>query len=246
MNLYNYNQFLNESNLGSRWTDAEKEEFADLQLENLIEALDAMKKYKIKCWVDCGTLLGLYRDGQLILGDSDTDTGALVEGFKPDFVDDFADSLTIPGDKRSSIFFTPKEFLEIYEDENAWVNPKGFKYQMKKKSRFVTFKGNPIMTDVFIYYPNGKDRIYAFGQGYFRTKDEILSAGTKSMTIGGKAYKILNQTEEHLVVGYGKEWKTPDPKFKIEKTDIYGGPLSKKEFGGKYMYNFKTGKSKIE
>ena len=248
MNLQNYLQFIriDEMNIGSRWTDDEKAEFSELQLENLIESLDAMKKYRIKCWVDCGTLLGMYRDKQIIAGDSDTDTGALVEGFKPDFVEDFADNLTIPGETRSSIFFTPEEFLEGYEDENKWVAPKGFKYQMKKKGRFVTFKSKPIMTDIFIYYPNGKDRIYGFGNGYFRTKEDTLAQGTKSITVGGKSFKILNQTEEHLVSMYGKGWETPDPKFDMEKADIYGGPISKRTLGGKYLYNYKTGKHKIE
>jgi hypothetical protein len=246
MLLHNYTGFLNEMNVGTRWTDDENAEFTDLQSENLLEALGAMKKYRITCWVDCGTLLGLYRDKQLIPGDSDTDTGALVEGFKPDFVDDFGEFLTIPGEKRSAIFFTPKEFLEAYEDESAWVNPKGFKYRMKKKGRYVTFKGKPIMTDIFIYYPNGKDRIYAFGNGYFRSKEDILSQGTKTMTVGGRAFKILNQTEDHLVTMYGKGWESPDPHFKMEDTEIYGGPLSKRDMGGKYTYNFKTGKSKIE
>lgn len=246
MNLNNYQDFLNEMNIGTRWTDAERKEFADLQYENLIEALDAMKKYNIKCWIDCGTLLGIYRDGELIPGDSDSDTGALVEGFKPEFVDDFADNLTIPGKSRSAIFFTPAEFLDAYNDEKAFVTPKGFKYQMRKKGRLQTFKGNPIMTDIFMYYPFKTDRIYAFGQGYFRTKDVILQDGTKSMTADGRAYKILNRTEEHLEVQYGKGWKSPDPHFKMEKEEIYGGPLSKNQLGGKYLYNFSTGKYKLE
>jgi hypothetical protein len=244
--MFGYQQFLNEERIGIRWNETEQKEFALLQLENLLEALDAMKKHRIQCWVDCGTLLGLYRDKQLIHGDSDTDTGSLVEGFKPDFVDDFAKNLSIPSEKRSSIFFTPKEFFEAYEDETAYVNPKGFKYQMKKKGRFVTFKGKPIMTDIFIYYPNGKDRIYAFGHEYFRTKDSILAGGTKTMTVDGKAYKILNQTEEHLEVTYGNGWKSPDPHYKMEKADIYGGPVSKRDLGGKYTYNFKSGKFKVE
>ena len=76
--------------------------------------------------------------------------------------------------------------------------------------------------------------------------EDFLSAGTKSMTVGGRAFKILNQTEEHLIVNYGKGWENPDPKFKMEKADIYGGPISKKDMGGKYTYNFKTGKYKVE
>jgi len=96
MELLNFTEFyqLNEMNIARNWKDSEKEEFLNLQYENLIEALDSLKKYKIKAWCDCGTLLGLYRDKALIPGDSDSDIGVLAEDMKADYVDDFADNLT--------------------------------------------------------------------------------------------------------------------------------------------------------
>jgi hypothetical protein len=241
-----YQEFLLESNVGTRWTDKEKAEFADLQYENLMEALDAMKKHKIKHWIDCGTLLGLYRDKSFIPGDSDSDTGALVEGFKPDFADDFADNLKIPGQSRSSTFFMPDEFIKIYEDEEAYTTPKGFKFQMRKKGRTKTFKGQPIMTDIFIYYPFKKDRIYSYASGYFRSKDVILQDGIKSMTVDGRTFSIPVRVEDHLETMYGKDWKEPDPHFNTKKADIYGGPLQHKDLGGKYKYNFATSKYILE
>jgi hypothetical protein len=243
MELLSFFEFyqLNEVNIARNWKDNEKEKFLNLQYENLIEALDSLKKHSVKAWCDCGTLLGLYRDKALIPGDSDSDIGILAEDMKADYVDDFADNLTSNG----SMFFTPATFLKICEadDDTKYVIPKGFKYQMKKKGRFQTFKGKPIMSDLFLYYPHKKDRLYLYVSDYFRTHGANVEGPTKKITRKGKSFPIPANTEKHLEATYGKGWKIPDPNFRgnYSKADVYGGPLKTKDLGGRYYYNFKTG-----
>jgi hypothetical protein len=242
MELLNFDEYyrLNEVNTARNWKDSEKEEFLNLQYENLIEALDSLKKHNVKAFIDCGTLLGIYRDKKLIPGDSDSDCGILAEDMKPDYVDDFAENLTSNG----SMFFKPAEFISLHEDsgEGKYVNPKGFKYQMKKKGRFQTFKGKPIMTDLFLYYPYKKDRIYQYVSDYFRTKNDYVSGPCKRKTCNGYSFPMPCNPEGHLETAYGKNWKTPDPKWAgdYKNVDVYGGPLKTKDMGGRYKYNFKT------
>lgn len=248
MNLLNFEEFyrLNEVNTARNWKDSEKEEFLNLQYENLIEALDSLKKHNVKAFIDCGTLLGIYRDKNLIPGDSDSDVGILAEDMKPDYVDDFAENLTSTG----SMFFKPAEFIKLHEDAGAdtYVNPKGFKYQMKKNGRFKSFKGKPIMTDLFLYYPYKKDRLYSYVSDYFRTKDEYISGPCKRQTCKGYSFPLPCNVEGHLETMYGKGWTTPDPKFagNYEKIDVYGGPLKTKDLGGRYKYNFKNNNYEIK
>jgi hypothetical protein len=248
MELLNFSEFyqLNEMNIARNWKDSEKEEFLNLQYENLIEALDSLKKHKIKAWCDCGTLLGLYRDKALIPGDSDSDIGVLAEDMKADYVDDFADNLTSNG----SMFFTPAAFLKICEadDDTKYVIPKGFKYQMKKNGKFKTFKGKPIMSDLFMYYPYKKDRLYLYVSDYFRTHAANVEGAVKKVTRKGQSFPLPANPEKHLEATYGKGWKTPDPNFKgnYAKAEVYGGPLKTKDLGGRYHYNFKTGNHVIK
>jgi hypothetical protein len=143
------------------------------------------------------------------------------------------------------MFFTPATFLKICEadDDTKYVIPKGFKYQMKKKGRFQTFKGKPIMSDLFLYYPHKKDRLYLYVSDYFRTHGANVEGPTKKITRKGKSFPIPANTEKHLEATYGKGWKIPDPNFRgnYSKADVYGGPLKTKDLGGRYYYNFKTG-----
>lgn len=242
--MHDYYEFLNEERIANSWSDKDKKEFAKLQLDNLFESFDALKKYKIKHWIDCGTLLGIYRDGGLIPGDSDTDIGLLAEDMSPDFVEDFFDNLG--GIDRSPMFFRPEDYLKLIKDGGKPVPPKSMQFRLLKKGRQKTYKGKRIYADIFMYYPFKKDRIYKFGRRYFRTKDSILQAGTKNMTVDGNAFPILQQTEEHLVVTYGKAWTNPDPGFKINDNKVYGGPLLTKDIGGEYLYDFSTGKYTVE
>lgn len=242
--MHDYYEFLNEERVAISWPDKDKKEFAKLQLDNLFEAFEALKKYRIKHWIDCGTLLGIYRDGALIPGDSDTDMGVLVEDISPDFVEDFIDNLGNNG--RSPMFFNPKDWLKIVNEGGDPVPPKNMQFRKLVKGKPKTYKGKLIYGDIFMYYPFNKDRIYKFGRRYLRTKDSVLQAGTKIMTVDGNAFPILNQTEEHLEISYGKGWKEPDPGFKINDNKFYIGPLLKKDIGGEYLYDFKTRKYTIE
>ncbi len=46
--------------------------------ENLKRLMNLFKKNEIIHWIDSGTLLGLYRDGELITGDKDVDISVLI------------------------------------------------------------------------------------------------------------------------------------------------------------------------
>ncbi len=242
--VQNFNEWaLNESHFNTdNWKEEDHEEWAKLQLQNLAKFSDIMSKHKANWWVDCGTLLGMHRDKSMIKGDSDSDVGLDVESITPEMVQDLQ---AFFGPVSNNMFWDAKELLAAL-DEDKFSPIKNIKFcgLKNKNGQPVKFKTMPVMLDVFIYCPNGKDLLYKFGSEYFRGKADHLK-GCRSFQFQGVKLKKPGNVEGHLEAIYGKGWKTPDPQFSLEKTDVYGGPLKQKDLGGRYTYNFKTKQNKI-
>ena len=245
MKLLNFKEHssINEGNIASHWSEDEKKKFMELQRECLIETLDGLKKHKVRAFCEAGTLLGLYRDKQLIPGDSDADVAVLAEDMKPGYVAEFEKQLTMPNNH--SMFFKPKEWLGMMEadDDAKYVSAKSLKYMARESNGKVkTFKGKPIMCDIILHYPHKKDRLHLYVSDYFRTKNEFVSGAVKHLTNEGYKFPIPPNTEGHLKALYGEGWKTPNPQFPGNYNGIkcYGGPLKTKDLGGRYKYNYKT------
>lgn len=59
----------------NQWSSYTSEYWKNKQIENMYKVFNVLKKNKITCWIDCGTLLGAARNGHVCLFDDDTDIG---------------------------------------------------------------------------------------------------------------------------------------------------------------------------
>jgi len=240
-NIKNYTQWLNEQHLfeenigSSKWSKSDYDELKKLQLQNLKDLIEILKKNKARFWIDCGTLLGIYRDGVLIDGDSDCDIGIFAEDITPELIEDLRDRLYAP----SRMFYGADELIRNLEKDN-FVKPKNLKYVMYDGDRRKMLKGVDVSCDIFIYFPNQDYRMFKYGgqEQYIRTRNEYVNKldGVKHK---GLSLKMPSNVENYLVQLYGKGWKTPDPSYDYKKENPWC-LVNKDDIKGHYFYNFKT------
>ena len=238
MNLIkNYKSWLNEQKLleanigGKKWTAEEYQELKELQLKNLKDLVDIFKKNKVRFWIDCGTLLGIYRD-------SDCDVGVFAEDITPELLNDLKDRLTVP----SRMFYDTDKLLQ-HLDTDEYVKTKNLKFVLKENGKTKSFKNNEISCDIFFYFPHEDYHMFKYGgrEQYIRTKSNYIKK-LDSMQFKGINFKIPSSIEKYLEQLYGKEWKTPDPTFDYRESE----PWCLFDLDGHYFYNFKTHQSEIK
>lgn len=232
-------QKINEANIGSsKWSNEEYQELKDLQLKNLNELITIFKKNKARFWIDCGTLLGIYRDKDIINGDSDCDVGIFAEDVTLELLNDLKDRLIAV----SGMFYSTTD-LEGHLNTDEFVKAKNLKFVMLEDGKKQMFKGVDVSCDIFLYFPHEDYHMFKYGgrEQYIRTKSEYVTK-LDDMQFKGLRIKIPSDIEKYLEQLYGKEWSTPDSSFDYNKNK----PWCLFNFDKHYYYNFKTNKSKIE
>lgn len=160
--------------------------------------INVFKEEDLKCWVEFGTLLGIYRDHGFIPGDDDFDFGA--------FIDD-AERI-----KRAMLDrgFT---LLKDYEAEN---DP-SIKEMTFKSAEGITF-------DVFFFTKAENSYscyIFALTDVNIREKTKRYKVkqydfpvfGLETIDFMGEKVYIPSPVTSHLEYSYGKSFMIPDPHF---------------------------------
>jgi len=161
----------------------------EISVKNLVVLTDILNKHNIKYWLQDGTLLGYYREKDLISHDKDTDLGLMWSDI---------------ADKKYII----KEILS-----------KGFKISKikgyMKESLLLTFKRDGQTTDFFFYYNNG-DKIYhcATGKNWEIYTYEYEPFEVKLVEFLGHWFYVPDDERKFIVTKYGPDWMTPKPKWR--------------------------------
>jgi len=147
----------------------------------LLDTLTVLKMYDVKHWVNWGTLLGLYRDGDFIIWDTDIDVtchwkdrDTIINKVEPRL--------------RELGCFIPKE--EVCFPEDRWY----IRDKEKIELNLVKPVGN-----MYVYSPERSQ--LGCPKEFIDTLDFI--------TIKGFQIPIPSHTEEYLKKSYGETWKTP-------------------------------------
>ncbi len=183
---------------------------------DIIRKLDTvLSNADAQYFVDCGTLLGMFRDGRLIAYDLDMDFGIW---FTPRFgakeLDQVMNSLGY-GKKRAAFF--RGEVREI-------TYTKGFLHidffvheEIGSESRLYVFYRNPEKQ-----YPDNSHYSVIIQKRAHIT-------GLKRVSIQGIEMNIPENTEEYLASAYTENWRIPDPDWRYTMepgctyvTDEYG------------------------
>ena len=181
----------------------------------LAHAQEALKNSGVLFFADCGTLLGLMREGQLLRHDSDLDMGVVLDGRVPDTKSVVRKSLLTAG------FRLKREFTiedTVVEEAYYWQGVK---------------------MDVFYYRQDGGKQVC---HAFYRDSDKQYAgedldtvefvhepmAGEKSLTIQGYTLRIPGDSERWLREKYGETWRIPDKKWIFWKGPNARYPQGKK------------------
>lgn len=168
---------------------------------DLIKKLDAaLSAANAQYFVDCGTLLGMYRDGRLITYDRDMDYGIWFDShFGANELDREMKRL---GYKKKSASFFQGEVREI------------------------TYVKGVLHIDFFVHEESETDsRLYVFYRDVEKQYPDnvhysvILQkrahiTGLKRVLIQGIGMNVPENTEEYLASAYTENWRVPDPNWR--------------------------------
>jgi len=151
----------------------------------LLEVKDVLDKAGITFWIDFGTLLGFYRDGDFLRGDPDMDIGIKRENQEK--VVEVIDELKKIGKVITRVDKADKHYLagyKIYRDD-FWID--------------IAFFWD--CNDKWILPISEWPKVMVFKKEYYTNLVDIEIKGVK--------FKMPEKIEEYLELHYGKDWRRP-------------------------------------
>lgn len=159
---------------------------------NFRDTNEALRGLRINYWVDCGTLLGLVREGDILGHDLDVDFGVF--------------GVT----KRQQ-----RQFL-------TWMQALGFSlyrtYGVPKRGYEQRFKRGNSKVDIFYFYASGDNKLWH--GSWWRHQHLIISEfdrdvilPTKEASFQGELVRVPGRTEDLLEARYG-DWRTVQKKWR--------------------------------
>jgi phosphorylcholine metabolism protein LicD len=165
------------------------------RLEFLCNIVFRLNKAKIEYWIDFGTLLGFYRQGDFLETDPDIDIGVKRE--EQDKVIELMKEVS-------------KYFKVITRVENGYLAG----YKIYYEDTWI---------DIAFYFKCGNKRLWTISQWeQVMVFDEKYFEDLQDLEVKGVHFKIPNHIEELMVLKYGSDWKRP---FKPgEEYDLHSLP----------------------
>jgi lipopolysaccharide cholinephosphotransferase len=157
-----------------------------------IEIIDLLNKKEVPYFVDCGALLGIVRDGDLLPWDNDTDLAINAEDeAKLTAVVDEIRSLgwhcTFSNFSENNDFAT-REDRRVLKISDTWLG---------------LFRG-PTRMDIFLLYPMGEFRCWSAAQRYMRV-DRNYFDGCDKIEWKGRELRVPKNYTAYLTEKYG-DW----------------------------------------
>jgi len=156
----------------------------------LLEVKEVLDKAGVPFWIDFGTFLGFYRDGDFLETDPDIDIGIKREDQNK--VVKVVDELKKLGEVVARVDMAEKHYLAGYKIIRDDVD------------------GNDFWIDIAFYFrcehrylwPISQwPKVMIFSENYFNNLEEIEIRGVK--------FKIPHDPEDCLELHYGKDWRRP-------------------------------------
>jgi glycerol-3-phosphate cytidylyltransferase len=155
----------------------------EFAIENLRLLDGILRSTNTPYWLTDGTLLGYYRDRDIISHDTDTDIGMMFKDFTPSTLRKIQQA----GFEIYHVFGYPEDSFEI------------------------SLIRRGVKTDLFFFYDRGKDKIYhsAFVKGTQRIDYEYKKIKLQDIDFLNTKFSAPKDILSYVTTKYGKEWRTP-------------------------------------
>lgn len=211
---------------------------------------DLLESHGIRYFVSFGTLLGLYRDGDLLNNDSDVDffldPTSFNEGFIRHLTDNYEELMHDTFKKPLERCIMPHVFDHMLNRSNVYVQLKDIIYTIRKPS-----VKSPILNGIFLfaemccYYPHPYDDtllIREVGRTMYNViRKELFDTHLVETKYG--LIRMPKNTEQFLEDEYGKGWKVPDPNFRTSFSNVSKVGYFKRKTIGDLFWNPNTNKT---
>ncbi|MEE8341731.1 MAG: LicD family protein [Candidatus Neomarinimicrobiota bacterium] len=161
----------------------------------LLFTIDQLQKYNIPFWLDAGTLLGIYRDGDLIAWDYDADIGILA---------DHCD--TVAALKYN---YFPRYIIKKRSIRNRWIP--GDTRVVKIKTTWEKLQQLNFHIDLFCVYPVN-DKYRWVDSGVLKQVDRKFFDNLDHLDWEGRKIPVPGHVEEYLSLRYGN-WQIPEKNY---------------------------------
>lgn len=165
--------------------------------------------YKVRYRLDCGTLLGMHRGGDLIFPDFDNDLGVCMEDINLPFIMELS-RLGLFRDIESTMYWGKEELINALHTD-AYYKPKVLKIKDPTSSN--RFFGNrvAITTDLFFWVTGPNNCQYSSmytNMELVQKNDNILPLKPIETKYG--TLNFVANPDEYLSDMYGDDWKIPN------------------------------------
>jgi tetratricopeptide (TPR) repeat protein len=156
----------------------------------LLDLKELFDKHQINFFLAYGTLLGIYRDGEMMSYDKDLDVGLFDEN------------------DRDQIFSTvdKSDKFEIHNFELHNAETKRYCFGIKHLQ-------TGALIDLFFFVPDGEFFLSGFHQLPSPLLWRFSIFNLSNIKYRGKNFQIPSDPEKFLVDIYGPDWRIPDPYF---------------------------------
>lgn len=155
----------------------------DILYKNTLDVFNTFKEFGIKCWLSHGTMLGVYRDGDFISWDDDSDLGADARTW--------GRRLEAENRLRELGFFVP----QIGQEDMPYHDTVAIRDGEK--------------VEVWWYEKIGNKYVYDVDRHHWLQHDEKYYDELDVIEFKGNKFDIPSHIEDWLEMMYSADWRTP-------------------------------------
>lgn len=211
--MQSFLDFLNEQNIrATGWTKKDFTAFRNGKLMIMKKVVKYLDKNNVKWYADCGTLLGIYRDGKLLDTDNDVDISIKADDINENFfkaIDEMSDDEDLSVKKPCH-----EEWREQYK--KGYLIPDERYYRITHKDRV---NDKALFVDLMIWFPY-KDCYFCYDGWLYRHKADLLKNFT-TIVFRGMNVRIPKKTEDYLEEMYTENWNIPDSSWREGNQENY-------------------------
>lgn len=221
------------------------EEYKKELIVQLKDIASILQKHNVTWWITGGTLLGLYRDNDIIPLDYDTDIAIAAETMNEDCVMALCAHSSFTSNKiyrdNNKYLVEPNDLLNSIRN-GGYVPDRNWKFKSTTSVRFGDLKMHPSV-DIFPYKLLDDKRWKRVYPERMRWHLDANMLPVRKLRTKYGGFFVPNNPEEYLRLTYGDDWRTPKYEMDMHRAADYENRCPRKE-SGDIRIDLQSGKTK--